>query len=267
MSLLEAIVLGIVQGLTEFLPVSSSGHIELAQALLGMESLAENEDTLSVALHGATALSTLVVFRRDVWDILRGLLHFRWNEETRFAAKIVLSMIPAVFVGLFFEEQLEMLFDNQILLVGCMLLLTGGLLWFADRAGHPQMNVNFPRALGIGLAQMVAILPGISRSGATISTALLLRVDRDRAARFSFLMVVPLILGKMTLDLKDGAETGFAAWQGMELALAAGFLAAFISGMLACRWMLLLVRNSQLTYFAIYCIIVGVLAIGWSIFG
>jgi undecaprenyl-diphosphatase len=148
-----------------------------------------------------------------------------------------------------------------------MLLITGALLWWADRAGHPQMNVSFPKALGIGLAQMIAILPGISRSGATISTALLLRVNRDRAARFSFLMVVPLILGKMTLDLREGAETGFAAWRGMEIALIAGFLAAFLTGLLACRWMLLLVRNSQLRYFAVYCIIVGVLAMGWVVLG
>jgi undecaprenyl-diphosphatase len=263
MDIFEAIILGIIQGLTEFLPVSSSGHLELAKAILGDDSLPEDSLLFTVVLHFATALSTIVIFRKDILTILKGLLQFRWNEDAQFSAKIILSMFPAVFVGLFFEEELESLFGGQILLVGCMLLLTAFLLLLADRSKNTNKKVSFSNAFVIGLAQAVAILPGISRSGATISTSVILGNDKSKAARFSFLMVVPLILGKMAKDL-IGGEIDYGSDQIIPLSF--GFLAAFISGLLACTWMIRLVRKSQLKYFALYCLLVGSLAIGVSLY-
>lgn len=263
MEIFEAIILGIIQGLTEFLPVSSSGHLELAKAILGDDSLPEDSLLFTVVLHFATALSTIVIFRKDILSILKGLLQFKWNEDAQFSAKIIVSMFPAVFVGLFFEKELESLFGGQILLVGCMLLLTAFLLLLADRSKNTNKKVSFSNALVIGLAQAVAILPGISRSGATISTSVILGNDKSKAARFSFLMVVPLILGKMAKDLLGG-EIDYGSDQIIPLSF--GFLAAFVSGLLACTWMIRLVRNSQLKYFALYCLLVGTLAIGVSLY-
>jgi len=263
MDIFEAIILGVIQGLTEFLPVSSSGHLELAKAILGDESLPEDSLLFTVVLHFATALSTIVIFRKDIWAIVKGLLQFKWNEDAQFSAKIILSMLPAVFVGLFFEEELESLFGGQILLVGCMLLLTAFLLLLADRSKSTNKKVSFSNALVIGLAQAVAILPGISRSGATISTSVILGNDKSKAARFSFLMVVPLILGKMAKDILSG-EIDYGNDQLIPLSF--GFLAAFVSGLVACTWMIRLVRNSQLKYFALYCLVVGALAIAVSLY-
>jgi undecaprenyl-diphosphatase len=261
MNLIDAIILGIIQGLTEFLPVSSSGHIEIGQALLGMDSLKENEQLLSVVLHAATALSTIWVFRKDIGEILQGLLKPTWNEEWQFSMKIVLSMIPAAFVGLFFDDLLDALFEGQLKLVGAMLFLTGGLLFLADRAKNTDKKVSFGHAIIIGIAQAVAILPGISRSGATISTSVLLGIDREKAARFSFLMVVPLILGKMAKDILDGK---FQLSEELALPLLAGFLAAFFTGLLACLWMIKLVKNSKLSWFAVYCFLVGGVAFAFG---
>ena len=174
MDILESIILGIIQGLTEFLPVSSSGHLELAKAILGDDSVPEESLTFTVVLHFATALSTLVIFRKEVAEILGGLFKFKWNPETEFCAKIVLSMIPAVIVGLFFEDQLEALFGSNILLVGCMLIITALLLYLADKAKDTNKKVSFGNAFIIGISQAIAMLPGISRSGATISTSVLL---------------------------------------------------------------------------------------------
>ena len=200
----QAIVLGIVQGLTEFLPVSSSGHLELGKALLGNDSVPEDSLLFTVVVHFATALSTIVVFRKDIAEILLGLFQFKWNEQTRFSLKVLFSMLPAVFVGLFFEEQLESLFGGNILLVGTMLIVTALLLWLADKAKQTEKSVSFGNAFVIGIAQAIAMLPGISRSGATISTSVLLGNDKNKAARFSFLMVAPLILGKIAKDLLSG---------------------------------------------------------------
>lgn len=261
MSVIEAIILGIIQGLTEFLPVSSSGHIEIGQALLGMDSLKENEQLLSVVLHAATALSTIWIFRKDIGEIIRGLLQPKWNEEWQFAVKVIISMIPAAFVGLFYDEVLEALFEGQLKLVGAMLFITGGLLFLADRAKNTQKKVGFWHAILIGIAQAVAILPGISRSGATISTSVLLGIDRERAARFSFLMVVPLILGKMAKDVLDGK---FQLTEDLAMPLLAGFLAAFVTGLVACIWMIKLVKQSKLSWFAIYCFIVGGIAFAFG---
>lgn len=261
---MDAIILGIIQGLTEFLPVSSSGHLELGKAILGDDSVPQESLLFTVVLHFATALSTLVVFRKDVWEIIRGLFQFKRNEETLFSLKILVSMVPAVLVGLFFEEQLEAFFGGNIRFVGFMLLITAVLLYFADKAKDTHKKVSFPNALIIGLSQAVAMLPGISRSGATISTSVLLGVDKSKAARFSFLMVVPLIFGKMAKDILGGE----LSLQGENnLAMAAGFMAAFVSGLIACTWMIRLVRQSKLTYFALYCLVAGALAIAWSFWG
>lgn len=263
MNWIEALILGIVQGLTEFLPVSSSGHLEIAKALLGDTSLAHESMLMTVVLHGATALATLIVFRKEVAEIFRGLFQFKWNEQTQFSVKIIISMIPAAIIGVLFDEQLDALFDKQILLVGFMLLLTGAFLFLADKAKTTDKGVSPRNALIIGIAQAIAILPGISRSGATISTSVLLGIDRTKAARFSFLMVVPLILAKMGKDILGG-EIAFES--STLIPMSVGFVAALITGMLACTWMIKLVKNSKLTYFAIYCFIVGLIAIGAAIF-
>lgn len=258
---IDALILGIIQGLTEFLPVSSSGHLELGKAILGDASIPQDSLLFTVVVHFATALSTLVVFRKDVWDLIKGLFQFRWNEETRFSLKIVISMIPAAVIGLAFESEIENLFGGQVMLVGFMLVLTALLLYLADRARDTNKKVSYFNAFVIGVAQAIAILPGISRSGATISTSVLLGVDKGRAARFSFLMVVPLILGKIAQDLLSG-ELSYHTSQAVPLGL--GFLAAFIAGLFACTWMIRLVKRSRLTYFAAYCVCVGILAIGYA---
>lgn len=254
--IIRSIVLGIVQGLTEFLPVSSSGHLELAKYFLGDTSMAEQSLLMTVTLHVATALSTIVVFRNDIASVFKGLFAFKWNPETEFSAKIVLSMIPAAVVGLLFEKQIEALFTRNILLVAAMLAVTGVLLLFAHRAKDTGKPVTYLHALLIGIAQAIAITPGISRSGATISTSVLLGIDRGEAARFSFLMVVPLILGKLAKDIMDG-EYGQTE---NFMAIAAGFIFAFLTGLFACRLMIRLVKSSKLIYFSIYCFVVAIAA-------
>jgi undecaprenyl-diphosphatase len=260
--MLEAIILGIIQGLTEFLPVSSSGHLELAKVILRDDSLPEESMLMTVVLHGATALSTIVVFRKDLLEVFKGLFQFKNNEEFKFSLNIVLSMIPAAAVGVLFDEEIEAFFGGQVLLVGSMLLLTAVLLILADKAKNTDKKVGIKEAVLIGISQAIAILPGISRSGATISTSVLLGVDRVKAARFSFLMVVPLIIGKIAKDILDGA---FETIDGALLNYGVGFVAAFITGMLACTWMIKLVKKSKLKYFAYYCLVVGLVAIVYSL--
>lgn len=262
MDIIDAIILGIIQGLTEFLPVSSSGHLELGKAILGDNSLPEESLLFTVVLHFATALSTIVVFRKDILDLIKGALKFKWNDDLQFISKITMSMIPAVLVGLFFEEQLESLFGGSILLVGCMLIITAILLYLADKAKDTNKKVTFLDAIIVGISQAIAMLPGISRSGATISTSVLLGNDKTKAARFSFLMVVPLILGKIAKDILSGDLTYDS---GNFTSLSIGFIAAFIAGLFACTWMISLVKKSKLTYFAIYCVIVGLIAITFSL--
>jgi undecaprenyl-diphosphatase len=263
MEALDAIILGVIQGFTEFLPVSSSGHLELGKALLGDNSIPEESLLFTVILHFATALSTMVVFRKDIVEISTSLLKFSWNEETQFVSKIVISMLPAVIVGLLFEEELESFFGGNIAFVGAMLLVTALLLWLADRSKNTGKPVTFKNAFIIGVAQAVAMLPGISRSGATISTSVLLGNDKSKAARFSFLMVIPLIFGKIAKDLLGGElpteTTNFTT-------LGFGFIAAFLSGLIACTWMIKLVKKSKLSYFAIYCLVVGLIAIAIGLY-
>lgn len=259
---LEALFLGIIQGLTEFLPVSSSGHLELAKAIFGDESMPEESLLFTVVVHFATALATIFIFWRDIGQIIKGLFQFKSNEQFKFSLFIVISMIPAALIGLFFDEYIEMLFGGRVMLVGFMLILTGFLLIFANNAQAGNKPVNPKSALIIGIAQAIAILPGISRSGATISTSLLLGVSREQAARFSFLMVVPLIFGKMAKDIMDGA---LELSNGIPLNIILGFVGAFLTGLWACNWMIAIVKRSNLNYFALYCFLIGIIAIIASI--
>lgn len=262
MSIIESIILGIIQGLTEFLPVSSSGHLELGKAILGDNSVPQESMMMTVVLHFATALSTLVIYRREVLRIIKGLLQFENNEQLAFSVKIIISMVPAAMIGMLFADEIEQLFNKQILLVGLMLWLTGLLLLVADRTRDTRNDVSYLNAAIIGISQAIAILPGISRSGATISTSVLLGVDRTKAASFSFLMVVPLIFGKIAKDIMDGALSFSDDQLGV---LAAGFTAAFLTGLIACQWMIKLVRSSQLKYFSYYCFVVGSIAIAYKV--
>lgn len=257
--LLKALVLGIIQGLTEFLPVSSSGHLEIAKWVMQDDSLAAESMLMTVTLHAATALATIVVFRKDIVEILKDLFKFQWNDGTKFAALIVVSMIPAAIVGVLFDDVLEALFDRQIVLVAIMLIVTGLLLFLADKAKNTEKAVDWKDAVIIGLAQAVAILPGISRSGATISTSVMLGIDREKSARFSFLMVVPLILGKMAKDVMDGEFSEAVSLP--ELGI--GFIAAFATGILACVWMIKLVKKAELKWFAYYCFAVAAVVLVW----
>lgn len=258
MNELVALLLGVVQGLTEFLPVSSSGHLELAKALFQADFVAKDSLLFTITLHGATALSTLVFFRKDIGFIFKELLTFKPSPSFYFSLHIIISMIPAVIVGFFLEDLITKLFDQNILLVGAMLLLTGVLLGLADRAKSTLKDINAKSAFIIGLLQAVAILPGISRSGATIATAVLLGIDKEKAARFSFLMVVPLIVGSMAKGILDAdsieADTSL-------LPLIIGFIAAFFTGLAACKWMINIVKKAQLKYFGWYCFIIGTLAL------
>lgn len=260
--ILKALIIGAIQGLTEFLPVSSSGHIELSKAILELDLEGNQNLLFTLVLHTATALSTIVVFRKQIGEILLGL--FKGSKEAiNFTLKIVISMIPAALVGYFMKDTIEQFFSGNILLVGCMLLLTALLLLLAGRAKKTKKDINFVDALLIGVAQAVAILPGVSRSGATIATSVILGNDRSKTAMFSFLMVIPLIFGAMAKDLLDADAISFS--NEMLLSLAIGFVSAFIFGILACRWMIALVRKAKLWYFAIYCAIVGGIAVIYAL--
>jgi undecaprenyl-diphosphatase len=240
MNFVEAIVLGIIQGLTEFLPISSSGHLEIGKALFGNEVLGQESLFLTLVLHFGTALSTMVVFRKEIGEIIKDLFQFSINENTLFSFKIIISMIPAGLVG-----------------------LTALILYLADRSKKTEKNVSFSNAFVLGIVQAVAILPGISRSGSTIATAVLLGVDKEKAARFSFIMVLPLIMGsiaKTILDLEGVPH------QTDSVALFLGFIAAFLSGIFACQWMIAIVKKSKLKYFSYYCIIVGSLTLAYGLF-
>jgi len=262
MEIINAIILGLIQGLTEFLPVSSSGHLEIAKTILGESKAAEESLLMTVVLHFATALSTIVIFREDLVEIFEGLFKFKNNDSFQFSLKIVLSMIPAIIVGVFFNNEIEALFGGALTLVGGMLIITGLLLFLADKAKASKKQVGIKNSVLIGLSQAIAILPGISRSGATISTAVILGIDKEKAARFSFLMVVPLIFGKMAKDILSG-DVQYASATFLPLVI--GFLTAFITGIIACKWMIKLVKNSQLKYFAYYCFAVGAIVIATSL--
>tara|TARA_Y100000389_G_C17468620_1_gene528112 strand:- start:2590 stop:3381 length:792 start_codon:yes stop_codon:yes gene_type:complete len=263
MSVIESLILGIIQGLTEFLPISSSGHLELGKAIFGSETIGQESLFLTLVLHLGTALSTVVVFRKDIMDLLKGIFSFKKNDSHKFMLKIIISMIPAVIVGLFFEKQISVLFDKNLFLVGSMLVLTGIILFWAERVPKTTGEVSNQKALLIGLIQAIAIFPGISRSGSTIAGALIFGVDREKAARFSFLMVLPLIFGGMAKSLLDfnGVPEQFETTP-----IVLGFFASFITGIFACKWMIDLVKKSQLIYFSFYCFILGGISLFYGFF-
>ena len=269
MSWLEALILGIVQGLTEFLPVSSSGHLTILSNLFGLEG--ESNLTMIVVLHVATVLSTLFILWKEVVWIFKDLFTKQsWksysglNEGTKFAINILISMIPVAIVGFCFKDKVEEIFGSGLLIVGIMLLVTALLLAFSYYAKPRQREDISPlHAFIIGIGQAVAVMPGLSRSGTTIATGLLLGNKKERMAQFSFLMVIPPVLGEALLDVKDISEQGFStAMSGISpVALIVGFIAAFVTGCLACKWMINIVKKGKLIWFAVYCLIVGILAI------
>ena len=265
----QAFILGIVQGLTEFLPVSSSGHLAIGKALLGVE--VADDLVFEVVVHAATVLATIVVFRKQIWKLLCGLFKFKYNDETDYIAKICVSMVPVFIVGVFLKDYVEDLFGS-LLVVGVALLVTAILLYFSDKASAKvspdassavRNGISFRQALTVGIGQAFAVIPGLSRSGTTISTGLLCGVKREDVAQFSFLMVLVPILGEAFLDVVGGdmasSVTGTAA-------LLTGFLAAFVSGLFACKVMIALVKKAKLKWFALYCAIVGLAVVSSVIF-
>ena len=260
----EALILGLVQGLTEYLPVSSSGHLTIGSALFGIEG--EENLAFTVAVHVATVCSTLVILWKEIDWILKGLFKFKMNPETKYALNILVSMIPIGIVGVFFKDHVEAIFGSGLLVVGCMLLVTAALLAFSYYA-KPRIkeNISMRDAFIIGLAQACAVLPGLSRSGSTIATGLLLGNKKENLAQFSFLMVIPPILGEALLDIMKGLSGEEVMGDISTLSLLVGFLAAFVSGCIACKWMINIVKKGKLIYFAIYCAIVGAVTVACSL--
>lgn len=257
MNSIEALLLGLVQGLTEFLPVSSSGHLAIGKHLLGVEP----DLSFDIAVHAATVFATIIVFRKEILQLLQGLFKFKYNDETKYICMILVSMIPVFVVGMFFKDYVEGLFGSGLLVVGCALLVTSGLLFFSEARKKSQDasgagDVTYKSAIWIGLAQAVAVIPGLSRSGSTIATGLICGVDKSKVARFSFLMVLIPILGEAFLDLVGGDA---AAGSTGVLQLALGFVAAFVSGLFACKLMINIVRKAKLRWFALYCVAAAIL--------
>ena len=264
MSWLEALVLGIVQGLTEYLPVSSSGHLAIGSALFGIEG--EENLAFTIVVHVATVFSTLVILWKEIEWIFRGLFKFQMNSETRYAINILISMIPIGIVGVFFKDTVESIFGSGLLIVGCMLLVTAALLAFSYYAKPRQKeSISMKDAFIIGLSQACAVLPGLSRSGTTIATGLLLGNNKAKLAQFSFVMVIPPILGEALLDVLKLVKGEDIAGDIPTLSLVVGFVAAFLSGCLACKWMINIVKKGKLIYFAIYCAIAGLVTIACTL--
>lgn len=260
MSTIEALVLGLLQGLTEYLPVSSSGHLAIGSYLFGIEG--EENLAFTVAVHVATVLSTFVILWSEIAWIVKGVFKFEMNDEMRYFFNILVSMIPVGVVGVFFKDTVEEIFGSGLLIVGIMLLVTAALLTFSYYAKPRQREkIGLRDAFVIGLAQAAAVMPGLSRSGSTIATGLLLGNKKEKLAQFSFLMVIPPILGEALLDVLKTVK-GEEAFGGIDtLPLVVGFLAAFVSGCLACKWMINIVKKGKLVYFGVYCAIVGVITI------
>ena len=260
MNWFEALVLGLLQGLTEYLPVSSSGHLAIGSAIFGING--EDNLAFTILVHVATVLSTLVILWKEIDWILRGLFKFKMNEETKYFINIVISMIPVGVVGVFFKDTVEEIFGSGLLIVGCMLIVTALLLTFSYYAKPRQReNISPWHALVIGLSQALAVLPGLSRSGTTIATGLLLGNKKEKMAQFSFLMVIPPILGEALLDVLKAVK-GEEAFGGIDtLPMVVGFVAAFVSGCLACKWMIDIVKKGKLVYFGIYCAIAGAVTV------
>ena len=249
-------VLGLIQGLTEFLPVSSSGHVEIAKSLCGVDPDASFYFT--VAVHGATVLSTIVVFRKEILSLVKGSLKFKMNEETSYTIKIIISMIPVMIAGLLLKDPIESLFNGNLVFIGLMLLVTSILLAAAHFMKRRERSIGYKDAFIIGIAQAIAVIPGISRSGATISTGLMIGNKKDEIARFSFLMVLVPVIGANLLEIISGDVNMSSTGVGIIMI---GFITAFISGYFACRWMITLVKRSKLIWFSVYCAIVGLLTL------
>ena len=273
METFEALILGLLQGLTEYLPVSSSGHLAIGSHILGIE--AEENLMFTVAVHVATVLSTLVVLGGEIIRLVRGTFGpfnagaiglARLNADQRYMLNILVSMIPIFVVGIFFKDAVESIFGQGLLVVGCCLLVTAGLLAYSYLSKPRQKeNISLLDAFIIGIAQAVAVLPGLSRSGSTIATGLILGNNKAHMAQFSFLMVIPPILGEALLDTIEAAKKGFSAAFGdlSVMALVVGFVAAFVSGIAACKWMIGIVRRGKLIYFAYYCVAVGAVTLAY----
>ena len=256
----EALILGLIQGLTEYLPVSSSGHLAIGSALFGIEG--EENLAFTIVVHVATVFSTLVILWKEIDWIFKGLFKWQMNEETRYVINILVSMIPIGIVGVFFKDEVEAIFGSGLVVVGCCLLLTALLLSFSYYYKPKQKeSISMKDAFIIGLAQACAVLPGLSRSGSTIATGLLLGDNKAKLAQFSFLMVMPPILGEALLDGMKMMKGEAVAGDIPALSLVVGFLAAFVSGCLACKWMINIVKKGKLIYFAIYCAIAGVITL------
>ncbi len=252
----EALILGLIQGLTEYLPVSSSGHLAIGSALFDIQG--EDNLAFTIVVHVATVFSTLVILWKEIDWIFCGLFKFEMNAETRYVINILISMIPIGIVGVFFKDYVEAIFGSGLLIVGCCLLVTALLLTFSYYAKpRPKENISMKDAFIIGLAQACAVLPGLSRSGSTIATGLLLGDNKAKLAQFSFLMVIPPILGEALLDGMKMMKGEAVAGDIPALSLIVGFIAAFVSGCLACKWMINIVKKGKLIYFAIYCAIAG----------
>ena len=260
MDWLQALILGLIQGLTEYLPVSSSGHLAIGSYLFGING--EDNLAFTIVVHVATVLSTFVILWSEIDWIFRGLFKFKMNDETKYFLNIVVSMIPIGIVGVFFKDTVEEIFGSGLLIVGCMLLLTALLLTFSYFA-KPRVkeNISWKDALIIGLAQACAVMPGLSRSGSTIATGLMLGNKKEKMAQFSFLMVIPPILGEALLDVIKMAKGHNPFGAVSTIALVVGFVAAFVSGCLACKWMINIVKKGKLIYFGIYCAIAGAVTI------
>jgi len=256
MNWFEAMILGLIQGLTEFLPVSSSGHLEIAKSLFGVNP--EASFYFTVAVHGATVLSIVVVFRREIVTLARGTLKFRINDETTYVLKIIVSMIPVGIAGLLLKDPIERMFNGNMVFVGFMLLITSLLLAGAHFIRKRNRTITYLDAFIIGIAQAFAVIPGISRSGATIATGLIIGNSKDKIARFSFLMVLVPVIAANLLEILTGEINSGSSGAGIIMI---GFFAAFFSGYLACRWMVELVKRSKLIWFSIYCVIIGLLAV------
>lgn len=260
MDWLQALILGLIQGLTEYLPVSSSGHLAIGSYIFGING--EDNLAFTIVVHVATVLSTFVILWSEIDWIFRGLFKFKMNDETKYFLNIVVSMIPIGIVGVFFKDTVEEIFGSGLLIVGCMLLLTALLLTFSYFA-KPRVkeNISWKDALIIGLAQACAVMPGLSRSGSTIATGLMLGNKKEKMAQFSFLMVIPPILGEALLDVIKMAKGHNPFGDVSTIALVVGFVAAFVSGCLACKWMINIVKKGKLIYFGIYCAIAGAVTI------
>ena len=259
MEKITAIILGIIQGLTEFLPISSSGHVEIIRVLINSNSIENNNLLFSTVIHGATALSTVIIFRNDIQKIITDVIYSKSQGSSLYIAYILVSMIPASIVGFFFKDDLSILFQGNLLLIGSMLFLTSALLFFTKKEKIKKKKLN---SFIIGLVQAFAILPGLSRSGSTIAFAIFLGVEKNTAARFSFLMVIPLILGGL---IKNLTEIDFDRNLINMDYLIFGFISAFFSGLIACKLMLKLVEKSSLYYFSFYCFVVGLLSIIYAL--